>query len=443
MGVTSKCVERMNLLLTLLIAVGPNIGSGQGVILKDEGVSQGQVSTINCSGAGVTCTRSGTTGTMTVSGGGSGSCLPAGAGDGGCLTADDQSISGVKTFLDGANFDGQGIHLTGPFGFLQQTDGRGLYLRDSLAGGSSSIDFYLQTLNTRTAGEVLRISNNASASLVLDYASVLSVNGETAHFLCNGLASGAYCLLAGSNLYLGLGGQLPARYWGHHGAVQVANVTRMTAGFPFEVYNAYSGTGLATDHIFMVGYRGSISTQSNLRSYELMVCDGTDVNPPSDPSNRYSPTPPLGCTPGFESDGGYKYDAGLPDGGVGLCYDWYVATGEGHAQEGEIVLWVDDVGEACQCDATYYDGGLTSSWRRMSDRGECSAPMPPPASSSSSPLTTKGDIYTFTTVDARKAVGADGLCLKANSAEATGLEWAACSAGGGGESPFIRLLGSL
>lgn len=61
----------------------------------------------------------------------------------------------------------------------------------------------------------------------------------------------------------------------------------------------------------------------------------------------------------------------------------------------------------------------------------------------SSPLTTKGDLYTYTTVDARKGVGADGLCLKANSAEATGLEWAACSAGGGGESPFIRLLGSL
>lgn len=51
--------------------------------------------------------------------------------------------------------------------------------------------------------------------------------------------------------------------------------------------------------------------------------------------------------------------------------------------------------------------------------------------SGGSPLTTKGDLYTFTTVDARKAVGADGLCLKANSAEATGLEWAACSAGGG------------
>jgi len=45
-----------------------------------------------------------------------------------------------------------------------------------------------------------------------------------------------------------------------------------------------------------------------------------------------------------------------------------------------------------------------------------------------SPLTTKGDLYTFTSVDARLAVGTDGLCLKSNSATATGLEWNTCSA---------------
>lgn len=50
----------------------------------------------------------------------------------------------------------------------------------------------------------------------------------------------------------------------------------------------------------------------------------------------------------------------------------------------------------------------------------------------SSPLTTKGDLYTRTTVDARLAAGADGLCLKTNSAQATGLEWGTCTAAGGG-----------
>jgi hypothetical protein len=40
------------------------------------------------------------------------------------------------------------------------------------------------------------------------------------------------------------------------------------------------------------------------------------------------------------------------------------------------------------------------------------------------PLTTKGDIFTFTTVDARLGVGANGTVLTADSAESTGLKWA-------------------
>jgi hypothetical protein len=41
------------------------------------------------------------------------------------------------------------------------------------------------------------------------------------------------------------------------------------------------------------------------------------------------------------------------------------------------------------------------------------------------PLTTKGDLFTFTTEDARIGVGADGTVLTAASGEATGLQWAA------------------
>lgn len=49
---------------------------------------------------------------------------------------------------------------------------------------------------------------------------------------------------------------------------------------------------------------------------------------------------------------------------------------------------------------------------------------------SSSPLTTKGDIYTFTTVDARLGVGTNGQVLSADSTQATGLKWIAVAGTG-------------
>ena len=47
-----------------------------------------------------------------------------------------------------------------------------------------------------------------------------------------------------------------------------------------------------------------------------------------------------------------------------------------------------------------------------------------------SPLTTKGDLYTYSTTDARLGVGTNGQILTADSAEATGLKWAAPAGGG-------------
>ena len=45
--------------------------------------------------------------------------------------------------------------------------------------------------------------------------------------------------------------------------------------------------------------------------------------------------------------------------------------------------------------------------------------------SDQTPLTTKGDLFTFSTVDARLGVGTNTYVLTADSAEATGLKWAA------------------
>jgi hypothetical protein len=46
------------------------------------------------------------------------------------------------------------------------------------------------------------------------------------------------------------------------------------------------------------------------------------------------------------------------------------------------------------------------------------------------PLTTKGDLFTFTTVDARLGIGANNTVLTADSAQATGMKWAAPAGGG-------------
>lgn len=113
----------------------------------------GPVVALRCAGAGISCTRSGSTGVLTVSGsssdggavgtfanplfndGGTVGCLPAGSGDGGCVTNGTQDFLGAKDFKSKV-----AIGPTAPLEWLD-VNGGGAMIRGANAGlvGSSGV----------------------------------------------------------------------------------------------------------------------------------------------------------------------------------------------------------------------------------------------------------------------------------------------------------------
>ena len=295
------------------------------------------------------------------------------------ITDNAQNLCGTKTFPEGvvigvnsgdyqgAVIRGSGVLLDGPYSYIQTTGGRTLYMRDTVASGSSSPSFYLQTTNARTASdEVLRITNGTNPVLIIygDGRMVIGTIRNYGH-------SGDPALQAAVGAYLGLSSDLPLNYQGEHGALSVSNATACTneAFNLFQLSNGVSGSGARTDYAFNVTCLGGRYSRATVNSYSLPLCNNALGEPP-EPNNRYG-----ACT-NLANPSAPNCNFGpcgvLVDGGY--CYDWttYYGPDGGYAKNGTVFDFVTDVGEGCQCVSTKYDGGVSpAGWFKQSDRTEC------------------------------------------------------------------------
>lgn len=100
-------------------------------------------------------------------------------------------------------------------------------------------------------------------------------------------------------------------------------------------------------------------------------------------------------------------------------FGWPVPTSTDLVKDGATAI--EGLGDAIDASLLDLKGGTTGQILKKNSNTDMDFVWG--AASGGSPLTTKGDLYTYTTADARLGVGADYGFLQALAAEATGLKW--------------------
>src|SRR3990167_2464718 len=177
------------ILLFLLLAIPAYAGLPPTRIL-DEGVDKGVAFKFDCVGAGIACTQSGVTGTLTVGGGGSGDSVSI---DGVAVTDPNFNSTGDVDFVDTANVVTGVVVSVRPNSVALGTDTTGNYAGSSSeGGGATSLEADGVDALTEIAQSIKTAANDTSPLVI----GTAGSNGEIAKWNTDGT-------LTDSNLIVG------------------------------------------------------------------------------------------------------------------------------------------------------------------------------------------------------------------------------------------------